>query len=179
MVRLMRLSIAFLFLLLASLTMAETPLATDAELPGSVTLKPSLPAQTAKPRIDRLTWTLLAADGGARVFDAYSTRHMLKNNCSSGIRIAGTSTCNYEQNLPAFISNHASGLYAFEGAMWATEFSATRFLVRHHHPRLARFIPLIDTLSTTSFAVNNLTLSIGGNSAVAATPSSSKHNRHR
>ena len=173
----MRLSIAFLFLLLASLAMAETPLATDAELPGAIT--PSLPAETTKPRIDRLTWTLLAADGGARVFDAYSTRRMLKNNCSSGIQIAGTSTCNYEQNLPAFISNHASGLYAFEGAMWATEFSATRFLVRHHHPRLARFIPLIDILSTTSFAVNNLTLSIGGHSAVAATPSISKRNRHR
>jgi hypothetical protein len=174
----MRLGFALLAFLLFAPLNAETPLATDAELPSGITLKHSLPAETAKPRIDRLTWTLLAADGGARIFDAYSTRRMLKNNCNSGLQIAGTSTCNYEQNLPAFISNHASGLYAFEGAMWATEFTATRFLVHHHHPRLARLIPLIDILSTTSFAVNNLTLSIGGNRAVAATPSNSNHNRH-
>ena len=166
------------FLLVAPLN-AETPLATDPELRGAITLKPSLPAQTAKPRIDRLTWTLLAADGGARVFDAYSTRRMLKNNCSSGIPIAGTSTCNYEQNLPGFITDHPAGIYAFDGAVWLSEFAATRFLIRHHHRRLARLIPFIDFISTTSFAVNNLTLSIGGNSAVAATPSSSKHNRHR
>ncbi len=174
----MRLGFVLLAFLLVAPLNAETPLATDAELPGLITLRPSLPAQTAKPRIDRLTWTLVAADGGARIFDAYSTRRMLKNNCNSGLQIGGTSTCNYEQNLPAFISDHAAGLYAFEGAMWATEFTATRYLVRHHHPRIARFIPLIDILSTTSFAVNNLTLSIGGNSAVAAMPSNSKHNRH-
>jgi len=93
--------------------------------------------------------------------------------------MAGTSTCNYEQNLPGFIAKHESGIYAFEGAAWASEFAATRFLVRHHHQRLARFIPLIDFLSTTSFAVNNLTLSIGGNGAVAAAASNSRYKGNR
>ena len=159
--------------------MAETPLGSDSELAGLMVIRRPLPVETAKPRIDRVTWTLLAAAGGARALDAYSTQRMLKNSCSSGVQMAGTSTCNYEQNLPAFIANHESGIYAFEGAAWASEFMATRFLVRHHHPRLARFVPLMDILSTTSFAVNNLTLSIGGNGVVAATPSIFKRKRHR
>ena len=159
--------------------MAETPLGADSELAGLMVIRRPLPVETARPRIDPATWTLLAAAGGARALDAYSTQRMLKNNCSFGIQLAGTSTCNYEQNLPAFIANHESGIYAFEGAAWASEFMATRFLVRHHHVRLARFVPLMDILSTTSFAVNNLTLSIGGNGAVAAMPSSSKHIGHR
>lgn len=176
----MRLYIALLSLLLASPMMAETPLGANSEFEGGLMmLRRPFPAETAKPRIDRLTWTFLAADAGARALDAYSTQRMLKNSCNSGVKIAGTSTCNYEQNLPGFLANHESGIYAFEGAAWASEFAATRFLVRHHHQRLARFVPLIDFLSTTSFAVNNLTLSIGGNGAVAAAVSSSKHKGNR
>jgi hypothetical protein len=156
---------------------AETPSARNSDLDGGFVQR-RFPAETAKPRIDKLTWMLLAGDGGARAFDAYSTRRMLRNNCSFGLQIAGTSTCNYEQNLPGFIANHASGLYAFEGAIWASEFTATRYLVRHHHPRLARFIPLVDLLSTTSFAANNLTLSIGDTNPISAMPSASQRRRH-
>jgi hypothetical protein len=172
-------SAAFFFLVFASMTTAETPVGSTSDLEGGMVLRPPVPAEIAKPRIDRLTWTLLAADGGARALDAYSTRRMLRNNCSSGQIMPGTSTCNYEQNLPGFIANHASGLYAFEGVAWLSEFTAARFLVRHHHERLARFVPLISFLSTTSFAVNNLTLSIGGNGAVAAVPTKSKHKANR
>jgi hypothetical protein len=159
---------AFLFLLFAPLVMAETPLGAYSELEGGMVVKRPLPAQTAKPRIDGLTWTILAADGGARALDAYSTRRMLKNSCSSGLQMAGTSTCNYEQNLPGFIANHTSGMYAFDGVVWLSEVAATRLLVRHHHRRLARLIPFMDFLSTTSFAVNNLTLSIGEQGVLAA-----------
>ena len=180
MVRPMRLCIVLFSLLLAPLMMAETPLATNNELEGGLMMvRRPLPTETARPRIDTLTWSFLAADGGARVLDAWSTRRMLKNNCSSGVQIAGTSTCNYEQNLPGFIANSTAGIYAYDGAAWLSEFAATRFLVRHHHQRLARFVSLMDFLSTTSFAVNNLTLSIGGNGAVAAVPSKSKHNGNR
>src|ERR1700687_1103521 len=104
---------AFLFLLLAPLVMAETPLGANSELEGGLVLGRPLPAEIAKPHIDRLTWTILAADGGARALDAYSTQRMLKNSCSSGLQMVGTSTCNYEQNLPGFITSHASGIYAF------------------------------------------------------------------
>ncbi len=172
-------SAAFFFLVFASMTTAETPIGSTSDLEGAMVLRPSLPAETAKPRIDRLTWTLLAADGGARVLDVYSTRRMLRNNCSSGQIMQGTSTCNYEQNLPGFIANHASGLYAFEGVAWLSEFTATRLLVRHHHERLARFVPLISFLSTTSFAANNLTLSIGEGGLVASAASKSKSKNHR
>ena len=151
----------FFLLFFPLLAIAETPIGAQSELQGGIVLSRPLPAEVAKPRIDGLTWTILAADGGARALDAYSTHRMLKNNCSSGLRMAGTSTCNYEQNLPGFITNHASRIYAFDGAVWLTEFAATRFLIRHHHRRLARLIPFVDFLSTTSFAVNNLTLSVG------------------
>lgn len=177
----MRLCIVFLSLLLAPLLMAETPLETNNELEGGglVMVRRPLPIETARPRIDRLTWSLLVADGGARALDAWSTRRMLKNICSSGVQIAGTSTCNYEQNLPGFIANSTAGIYTFDGAVWLSEFGTTRFLARHHHQRLARFVPLIDALSTTSFAVNNLTLSTGGNGAVAAVASNSTHKKNR
>ncbi len=176
----MRLSIVLLSLFLAPLMMAETPLGTNNELEGGLMMvRHPFPAETARPRIDRLTWSFLAADGGARALDAWSTRRMLKNNCSSGVQIAGTLTCNYEQNLPQFIANSTAGMYAYDGAVWLSEFAATRFLVRHHHHRLARFVPLIDFLSTTSFAVNNLTLSIGGDGAVAAAASNSKPKKNR
>lgn len=174
-----RSSFAFLFFLLAPLVLAETPKAANSELEGGMILRRPLPAETARPRIDRLTWTILAADGGARVLDAYSTHRMLKNNCSSGLQMAGTSTCNYEQYLPGFISNNVSVLYSFEGAVWLSEFEATRLLVQHHHRRLARLIPSIDFLSTTSFAVNNLTLSIGNGEAVVSAASRSKHKGNR
>ena len=175
----MRLYLAFLSLLLAPLMMAETPLAANSELEGGLLVTRPLPAETARPRIDRLTWTILAADGGARALDAYSTQRMLKNSCSSGLKRTGTSTCNYEQNLPQFITSRASGIYAFDGAVWLSEFAATKFLVRHHHRRLARLIPLLDLLSTTSFAVNNLTLSIGDSDPVVSAATRSNHRGDR
>jgi hypothetical protein len=170
-------SAAVFSLVFAQIALAETPIGPTEDLEGGFVQRRPLPAEFAHPRIDRLTWSLLAADGASRVLDAYPTRRMLKNSCSSGLKMAGTSTCNYEQNLPGFIANHASGLSAFEGAMWLSEFTATRSLVRHHHPRLARFVPLIDFLSTTSFAVNNLTLSIGESTAVAPAPSKQRGRR--
>jgi hypothetical protein len=165
--------------LLAPLMTAEAPLTASSELEGGLVISRSLPAEAAKPRIDRLTWTLLAADGGARALDAYSTQRMLKNSCSSSFQRTGTSTCNYEQNLPGFIANHASGIYAFDTAVWLSEYAATKFLIEHHHRRIARFIPFIDFISTTSFAVNNLTLSIGESSVVVSAASRSQSRRNR
>ena len=168
----------FLFLASAVIATAETPIGSASEREGERGESRPVPAEVAKPRIDRLTWALLAADGGARALDAYSTRRMLKNNCGSGLQMAGTSTCNYEQNLPGFITDHPAGIHAFDGAIWLTEFTATRFLIRHHHRRIARLIPVIDFLSTTSFAVNNLTLSIGVGGAAAPVASKSRHKWH-
>src|ERR1700760_3892529 len=91
------------FILLAPLMLAETPLGPTSELEGGLVISRPLPAEKAKPRIDRLTWSLLPADGGARALDAYSTQRMLRNNCNSSLQRTGTSTCNYEQNLPGFI----------------------------------------------------------------------------
>ncbi|WP_348264272.1 hypothetical protein P8935_06995 [Telmatobacter sp. DSM 110680] len=168
----MRLSGVLFLFLLAPLLMAKTPGPAKSDLESAFVLKPPA-AQTARPRIDRLTWTFLAADGGARMLDAYSTTRMLKNNCSSGQKMVGVSTCNYEQNLPAFIANSTGSIYAFDGAMWLSELGATRFLIRHHHRRIARFISILDFASTTSFAVNNLTLSVGESADATAVASQS------
>jgi len=159
--------------------MAETPPGLPSELESGRGQKRPVTAETARPRIDGLTWSLLAADGGARALDAYSTRRMLKNGCNSGLQMAGTSTCNYEQNLPGFIANHPAGIYVFDGATWLSEFTMTRVLIHHHHERLARIVPLIDFLSTTSFAVNNLTLSIGNGVSANAMRSGLKRKRNR
>ena len=175
----MRLYLSLLPLLLTPLLIAETPHSPDLELMGGIVLNRPMPSQVAKPRIDGLTWTFLIADGGARALDAYSTQRMLKNSCSSGIKMPGTSTCNYEQNLPGFIANHAAGIYAFDGAVWLSEVGATRFLIHHHHRRLARFVPFMDFISTTSFAVNNLTLSISGNGGAVATAARMHFSVHR
>lgn len=164
----MRSFFALLLFAVAPLLMAESPTPTRSDMEGGFVLKRPTPAETSKPRIDRLTWSLLAADGGARALDAYSTQRMLKNSCSSGQEIIGVSTCNYEQNLPAFIAKSTTGIYAYDGAVWLSELAATRFLIQHHHRRLARFIPFIDFISTTSFAVNNLTLSVGQSGGVTA-----------
>ena len=175
----MRSYFVLLFLFLAPLIMAETPPATSSTLEGGLVLQRLLPAQMAKPRLDGLTWTILAADGGARALDAYSTVRMLKNSCGAGRKVTGVSTCNYEQNLPGFITNHTSGIYAFDGTVWLSEFAATRFLVRHNRGRLARFLPFIDFISTTSFAVNNLTLSVGKGGATGAPTFQVHFNGHR
>jgi hypothetical protein len=153
--------ILFLFVF-APLVIAESPIGPVAVSEGGATLEQTIPAAPVpKPRIDATTWALLGTDGAVRALDAYSTHRMLKNDCSLNLQMPGVSTCNYEQNLPGFLTHHASALYAFEGSVWMAEYAAVRLLERHHHRRLARFIPLIDILSTTSFAVNNLTLSIG------------------
>jgi hypothetical protein len=157
----MRLYFSLLLLFFAPLLKAETPSAPSLDFEGGFAYRRPIPNQVERPRIDRLTWTFLAADGGARILDAYSTRRMLKNSCSSEQPMVGVSTCNYEQNLPKFIANSAGGIYAFEGTVWLTELAATRFLIQHHHRRLARLVSLVDFMSTTSFAVNNLTLSVG------------------
>ena len=163
-----------LLLVFSPLLMAESPRGADAVVEGQPIVRPTLPAETASSRIDGVTWTLLGAAGGARALDAYSTQRMLKNSCSSGQKRIGVSTCNYEHNLPAFIGNHASGIYAVDGAVWLSELAATRFLIRHNHPRLARLVPFIDFISTTSFAVNNLTLPIGEDGGVVQASSNSK-----
>ena len=168
---------ALLLLVFAPLLMAETPTMPNSDLEGGLILRSSPPAVPAKLHIDGLTWSLMAADGSARMLDAFSTQRMLKNACSSGQTRVGVSTCNYEQYLPGFITNHESAIYAFDGAVWLSEFAATRFLIQHRHRRLARLIPFLDSISTMSFAVNNLTLSIGENGGTA--PGAAKSNPKR
>ena len=156
----MRVASVLLVLVFAPLVKAELPNEPMTAMEGAFTRGLQLPTAASKPHIDAATWTLLGADAAARALDGYSTHRMFKTDCSFEHKRPTARLCNYEQFLPDFVSHHVSALYAFEGTTWFTQYLAVRFLVKHHHPRIARFIPLIDVLSTTSFAVNNLTLSV-------------------
>ena len=127
---------------------------------GAFTQRQPLPTAISKPRIDAFTWTLLGADAVSRTLDAYSTHRMLKNECGLQPQTPGLSTCNYEKYLPHSVSHNVTALYAFEGSAWLTQYFVVKLLVQHHHPRLARFVPVIDIAVTAPFAITNLTFPI-------------------
>ena len=152
-----------LFILVSVPLMAAEP--SDealSEMEGAFTQRQPLTTAVSKPRIDAFTWTLLGADAVSRTLDAYSTHRMLKNECGLQPQTPGPSTCNYEKYLPHSVSHNVTALYAFEGSAWLTQYFVVKLLVQHHHPRLARFVPVIDIAVTAPFAITNLTFPISG-----------------
>lgn len=103
--------------------------------------------EAPKPHLDRIDWTLLASDAGARALDGYSTLNMLKKN-------------NHEKFLPGFVVRHAPALAAFEGGMLTLNYFAARKLARHHHPKLAKLVIAADVIQVYPWAIHNLTLPV-------------------
>jgi hypothetical protein len=101
--------------------------------------------EAPKPHLDRIDWTLLASDAGARALDGYSTLNMLKKN-------------NHEKFLPGFVVRHAPALAAFEGGMLTLNYFAARNLARHHHPMLAKLVIAADVIQVYPWAIHNLTM---------------------
>jgi hypothetical protein len=164
----MRLACAVFILVFVPLLAAEPRDEALSEMEGAFTQRQPLPTAVSKPGIDAFTWTLLGADAVSRTVDAYSTHRMLKNECGLEPQTPGLSTCNYEKYLPHSVSHNVTALYAFEGSAWLTQYFVVKLLVQHHHPRLARFVPVIDIAVTAPFAINNLTFPIAGHGAGAA-----------
>ena len=158
----MRLACILFILVSAPLMAAEHSDEALSEMEGAFTQRQPLPTAVSKPRIDAFTWTLLGADAVSRTLDAYSTHRMLKNECGLQPQTPGLSTCNYEKYLPHSVSHNVTALYAFEGSAWLTQYFVVKLLVQHHHPRLARFVPVIDIAVTAPFVITNLTFPISG-----------------
>jgi hypothetical protein len=96
-----------------------------------------------KPQIDRLQWTLLAADAGIRGLDVYSTHKMLERGC-------------HEKFLPDSISHHPAAMIAFSAAVVGTDWYIARTLTRHHHRRLAHLATIVDIGVDAPWAIHNL-----------------------
>ena len=98
-----------------------------------------------KPQVDRLEWSLLAADGGVRVLDVYSTRRMLSQG-------------NHEVLLPREIADHTWALSLYSAGMVGLQYGVARFLVKHRHRRLAHAVTMVDIGEEVGLDVDNLRL---------------------
>ena len=100
-------------------------------------------AQEPKPRIDRIEWSLLAADAGTRALDVYSTRIAIENG-------------GHEILLPSFIADHTSAMAAYSAGIVGVNFLVARALDRRGHRRLAHIVTMIDVGQDAPWAVQNL-----------------------
>lgn len=101
--------------------------------------------EAPKPHFDRIDWTLLASDVGARALDTYSTRWSIENH-------------NHEMFLPGFIANHTATMAAYSGGMVALDYFAARSLIRHHHHKVAKMLLAVDGIQVWPWAIRNLTM---------------------
>ena len=101
-----------------------------------------------KPQIDRLQWSLLAADAGIRGLDVYSTQRMLERG-------------GHEKFLPDSISHHPGTMLAYSAAVVVTDWVIGRMLTRHHHRRLAQLATIVDISVDAPGAIHNLYINGG------------------
>jgi hypothetical protein len=95
--------------------------------------------------LGRIDWSLLAADAAARSLDVYSTHLAL----SEGF---------HELILPKAIADHTPAMAAYSAGCVASDYLWARYLVKHHHPKLAKIVILGDASQDAIFAVHNLYL---------------------
>jgi hypothetical protein len=98
-----------------------------------------------KPHFDRIDFALIASDVAVRTLDTYSTRRMLNQG-------------NHELFLPDCISHSTPAMAAFSGAVVASNVLAARYLIHHHHPKLAKAMLAVDVAQDAPWAVHNLYL---------------------
>jgi hypothetical protein len=142
----MKIALAVILLVVTPLVAETPPEAPKADAdPMTFLSPPPRPLKTPRAGLDRIDWSLLASDAGARALDTYSTRWALSRG-------------NHEIFLPGFVANHTPALAALEGGMVTLDYFVARRLVRHGHPRLARTMLLGDALQVSPWAIHNLTL---------------------
>jgi len=124
---------------------APAPSSSSAASLPSFAYRPTI-TREYKPRIDATTWVFLGTSAAIRGLDAYSTYRALQNGR------------NREACLPDVIAYHLPALIAFEAITWSGELGAVRFLGKRRHSRLARLVPLIDTIVVTPYVARNFTL---------------------
>jgi hypothetical protein len=98
-----------------------------------------------KPRIDKIEWSLFAADVGVRTIDTISTSQLK----SRGAR---------EVELPDFVAYHIPVLIAFEGGQVALHYFIAKKLIKHNHRKWAYMITLVDIGTDGYGGIHNLFL---------------------
>lgn len=106
---------------------------------------PEAPKLVTKPHFDKTTWALLGANAGFRALDVYSTHQMLTRGY-------------HEIVIPKAIADHNGTMAAYSAGAVALDYFAARFLVKHHHPMLAKIALTYDAGQDGFWAVHNLTL---------------------
>jgi hypothetical protein len=98
-----------------------------------------------KPKIDKLEWTLLAADAGARGLDVYSTHVFLEHG-------------DHEVVLPAALVKHSAVFAVFSGGIVFGQYEAAKLLTRHHKRWIAYLLTAADVGMEVDTGVENLRL---------------------
>jgi hypothetical protein len=111
-------------------------------------LAASAESPVKEPKFDRTDWALLSAVAGSRALDTYSTRWMLGQG-------------DHELILPGFVVNHTPVLAGVEAGSVVADYFATRYLMRHHHPKLAKIALMADFAADAPGAIHNLFLKPG------------------
>lgn len=106
---------------------------------------PDAPKPAPTIHLDRTQWALLTIDAGVRGLDVYSTRRMLQGP-------------NHEMFLPDVISHHVPMMIAYSAGTVGMNYLAARELVKHHHPRLAKLVVMVDVGQDAPWAIHNLYL---------------------
>lgn len=110
-----------------------------------VLLSATIAATPAPAKPAPIPWAMLAADATARALDVYSTHRAIEHG-------------SHELFLPNAIAKHPGAMAAYSGAVVFLDYSAARFLEKHHHPKLAKAVIAIDAAQDAFWAIHNLTL---------------------
>lgn len=100
-----------------------------------------------KPRLDKIEWSLLAADADARGLDVYSTHW-------------AESAGNQEATLPGWIANHPPVMALYSGSIVAAQYFVARKLFARGHRKLAYAMTAADLSVTAPYAIHNLFLPV-------------------
>lgn len=92
---------------------------------------PDAPRPVPVPKIDR---ALAVTDFSVRMNDAFATWENRPAHCLN---------C-YESNLPQAMANSLPAMLAYGAAVSGSVFVASTELRKHHHPKLARLLPIAD-----------------------------------
>ena len=102
-------------------------------------------AHDAPSHLDRIEWSLLAADATTRGLDAYSTYRASQGG-------------GHDAELPSCIAEHPAAMSAYSGGVVVLQYFLARSLFKHGHTRLAHLITAADVVQVGVAAGHNLTM---------------------
>ncbi len=130
----------------------DAPLAADPVAPivKSAALVRVNSGEQAGPNYRKMVIAGFMLDSAARALDAYSTHRALQPKG------------NEEMFLPSAIAKSQPSLYGYSASVVLSEYLGYRFLAAHHHEKIARWLPYVDSVVVLPYAIHNLVLSSQG-----------------